>query len=266
MKTVQSWRNIVPNNFEFTVRCNRLVTHIHRFKPTSDQCTVFERMIEICKTLRAKILHLQTPPTFQPTKNNAEIMHGFFSTVSFRDVRLALELRDAKKPLDSNLIRTMKDYSIIHCTDLSRDERPAYQSDILYSRIFGKGLHNIYQPTDEDLRKIDTEASNGDYETAFINFHSMRMYKDAARLKIFKETASFPMVTSSTGFDSLKEVLREDARFPISKRTLIHDQGWKLIDLKEDKRVQATAILEKLPEKTYHSLEEVVETLQSIEQ
>jgi hypothetical protein len=174
-----------------------------------------------------------------------------------------MEPRNRKKQLDPGLIRTMEDFEIIHCVDLSRDDKPAYKSDILYTRIFGKGPHNIYQPSDEDLKKIDTEASNGDYDTAFINFHSMRMYKDAARLKIFKETHTFPMVTHNTGLDSLKEVLEEDAKFPTTKKALISDQGWKLIDLREDKRVQATAILKKLTERTYLSLEEVLDTLQS---
>jgi uncharacterized protein YecE (DUF72 family) len=262
IQTVQSWRRMVPNNFEFTVRCNRLVTHRHEFKPTPETYTVFKTMIEICKTLNAEVLHLQTPPTYKPTKNGVEIIRDFLSSIDPRGIRLALELRNRKRPLNLKLIKIMEDYDIIHCIDLSREEIPAYNSDILYTRIFGKGPHNIYQPTDEDLREVDTQVTRGSHEIAFVNFHSMRMYKDAARLKIFKKTNSFPMVTNSTGLDSLKEVLREDAKFPSSRRTLIHDQGWKLIDLKEDERVQASVILKKLPEKRYHSLEEVVKELQ----
>ena len=33
----------------------------------------------------------------------------------------------------------MEDYSMIHYGDLSKDEKPVIDSDILYSRLFGKG-------------------------------------------------------------------------------------------------------------------------------
>ncbi len=65
------------------------------------------------------------------------------------------------------------------------------------------------------------------------------MYKDAARLKTYKETGKFPMVTKSTGLHSLEEVLSEDARLPSTKAELIRHQGWKLIDLTKTERVHA---------------------------
>ncbi len=125
-------------------------------------------------------------------------------------------------------------------------------------------LDSLGQPTDEELRKIDRKASKGDHKTVAVSFHFVRMYKDAARFKMYRKTGRFPMVTKSTGQSSLMEVLQEDAKFPSSKKELIHHQGWKLIDLTEDKRVRASYMLEKLPEKTYNSINEVVQTLSLI--
>ena len=45
-----------------------------------------------------------------------------------------------------------------------------------------------------------------------------------------KETQKFPQITKSTGLRSLQAVLKEDARFPTAKETLIKLQGWKLIE------------------------------------
>lgn len=264
LKLAESWRKLVPPNFEFAVRCNKALTHKYRFQLIPEAFKVLKRMITICKTLEAQILHLQTPPNFQLTKNNLELMRNFFSSSDLQGVRVALEIRSNKRPLNPALVKTMQDYNMIHCVDLSKDEEPAYKSDILYSRLFGKGPHNIYQPTDEELRKIDRKASKGDHKTVAISFHFIRMYKDAARFKIYKQTGKFPMVTQSTGLSSLVEVLREDAKFPTSKAGLIRHQGWKLIDLTETKRVHASYMLEKLPEKTYNNVNEVVQTLQSI--
>jgi len=264
LELVESWRRLVPPNFEFAVRCNKALTHKYKFQPTLEAFEVLEKMITICSALRAEILHLQTPAAFQPTKSNVGLMRNFFSSADLKGIRVALEMRGAKQPFSSDLIATMQDYNMVHCVDLSKDELPAYKSDILYSRLFGKGSHNIYQPTDEELRKIDQKASKGDHKTVAVSFHFVRMYKDAARLKIYKETGKFPAVTKSTGLSSLAEVLQEDAKFPSNKKELIHHQGWKLVDLTEDKRVHAAHMLKKLPEKTYNSVSEVVQVLESV--
>ena len=97
-----------------------------------------------------------------------------------------------------------------------------------------------------------------------MSFHYVRMYKDAARLKTYKQTGRFPKVTSSTGLSSLEEILREDARFPMDKQELVKDQGWKLLDLTAEERVHARDLLEKLPEGEYGSVDEIRGKLQHI--
>jgi uncharacterized protein YecE (DUF72 family) len=262
-RLVQSWRKLVPPNFEFSVRCNKALTHQEKFQPTPEAYTVLKRMTNICNTLKANILHLQTPRTFDPTKTNADRIDNFFSSADLKGIRIALEIRAAKERLSLHLIKKMQAHNMIHSVDISKGEDPAYKSDILYSRLFGKGEHNIYQPTDVELRKIDRKASKGDHKTAAISFHFIRMYKDAARLKMYKRTGKFPRVTKSTGQKSLIEVLQEDAKFPATKAELICHQGWKLIDLTQDKRVHASHMLEKLPDKTYNNINQVIQTLTS---
>jgi uncharacterized protein YecE (DUF72 family) len=264
LRNVQSWRRMVPPDFEFAVRGNKALTHKYKFQPVPEAFAIFKRMTTICNALEAEILHLQTPPNFEPTKTNIEIIDNFFSSTGLKGIRVALEIRAAGGPLTPYLVKVMKDHNMIHCIDLSKDEEPAFKSDILYSRLFGKGSHNIYQPTDHELRQIDSKASRGDNKKIALSFHFVRMYKDAARFKIYKQTGEFPMVTKSTGVDSLAEVLREDAEFPSVKEELIRRQGWKLIDLKKDTRVHASYLLEMLPEKTYTSISDIIRQLESL--
>ncbi|MFQ6064115.1 MAG: DUF72 domain-containing protein [Candidatus Bathyarchaeia archaeon] len=263
LRLVQSWRKLVPPNFEFSVRCNKALTHQQKLQPTPEAYTILKKMTNICNTLKANILHLQTPPTFKPTKANVDRIDNFFSSADLTGIRIALEIRGAEKRLNPHLIKTMQAHNMIHCVDISKGEEPAYKSDILYSRLFGKGEHNIYQPTDAELKKIDRKASKGDHKTVALAFHFVRMYKDAARLKTYKKTGKFPMVTKSTGQKSLIEVLQEDAKFPTTKAELIQHQGWKLIDLTQNKRVHASYILQRLPEKTYSNINQLVQTLTS---
>jgi hypothetical protein len=89
----------------------------------------------------------------------------------------------------------------------------------------------------------------------------MRMYKDAARLKVYKRTGRFPPITKSTGLMSLEEVLSEDAQFPSTKQELIENQGWKLFDETKENRIHAANALQNLPERMYKSVDDVISTL-----
>jgi hypothetical protein len=155
----------------------------------------------------------------------------------------------------------LEDQNIIHCVDLLKGKLPIHKSEILYTRLFGKGYHNIYQPLDSELKYVYKMASQEGVKKAVITMHSNRMFKDAGRFKIYKETGEFPKVTKSIGVDSLAEVLREDAIFPSSKDELINHQGWKVIDLTSSKRIHASDLLQKMPKKTYYGIQDIIQAL-----
>jgi uncharacterized protein YecE (DUF72 family) len=265
LKTPESWRRQVQPDFEFSVRCNKDITHEYQFQPTEEAFKILSDMVTICETLRAQILHMQTPSSFQPDKQNAHLLDSFISSVNMKDVRIALEIRGSNQALSTDFTQVMQKHNIIHSIDLSKDEKPAYKSDILYSRLFGKGTHNIYQPTDQELVKIDKKASTGTHKKAAVSFHFVRMYQDARRLKQYKETGKFPTITRSTGLESLMAVMKEDAQFPSNKQELINNQGWKLYDATSEKRVRASETLQKLSEKNYETLEDVITALKNLE-
>jgi hypothetical protein len=178
---------------------------------------------------------------------------------------VALEVRqEPGQTLPPELLKIMQDRNIVHCVDLSKGEKPAYESDLLYTRLFGKGRHNIYQPTDGELVEIDRMASASKSQKVAMSFHFVRMYKDAVRLKKYRQTGKFPMITRSTGISSLEEVLREDAEFPATKQQLIRKQGWKLFDMTEAVRVHAEEALQRLPRGTYNNLAEVTDKLEHV--
>jgi uncharacterized protein YecE (DUF72 family) len=264
LKTVESWRRQVPPDFEFSVRCNSDLTHKYQFQPDEEAFKVFNQMTTICQTLKAEILHMQTPTSFQPNSRNAQLLRSFLSSVSSKDVRIALEVRGSNQALTMDFKKVMQDYNMVHSVDLSNDEAPAFNSDILYTRLFGKGTHNIYQPTDQELKSIDDRASSGTHRKAIVSFHFVRMYQDARRLKLYKDAGKFPTITRSTGLASLTEVLKEDAQFPSTKQELVEHQGWKLFDMTKDERIRASEILQKLPDKTYENADDIIEALRKL--
>jgi len=259
-RMVERWRRTVPSDFTFTVRCNQDLTHRIGLKPIDEAYEVFSRMIFLCRILDAPLLHLLTPASYILDDVKIKQAEDFFSTANMKGVRLAWEVRSS---VTKKLVSLMQNFEIVHSVDLSREE-PAFKSDVIYTRLFGKGKHNIYQFTDEELIEIDQKILKAEAKVATLSYHDVRMNTDALRFKKYKETGKFLPVTAYTGIDSAKAVLEEDAKFPSTKAELVRHQGWKAIDLTADKRVHLSELLSKLPEKTYNGVKEIVKELEAL--
>ena len=256
IEMVRSWRQRVPDDFMFSVRCHKDLTHKYMLFPGKESYEIINRSLRICSELKATILHIQTPPAFNPDKN-LENIHDFFSSVDPGNVRLAWEIRGK---VSDRMVNFLHDMGIIHCTDISR-EMPVVDSDILYTRLFGHAEHNLYQFDDVELFKIETIAKEKRREDVYLTFHGEKMYSDAARLKVYEKSGTFPKVTKATGLASLKIVLEEDAKFPITKSELIEKQGWKVFDLTGNEHVHTNVLLARLPDRKYSSVNDVIGAL-----
>ena len=263
MRTVRSWRRKAPRDFEFSVRCHKDISHQNRLEPSNLNIASLEKILDICEALRAPVLHVLTPRGMKFNNEVTREVRDLFGSVNLNGTRISLEIPRANaEALNESIAKIMQDLNMVHCVDLSKEE-PAYKSDLLYTRLFGHGEGNVYQFTDEELREIDAKASKPEFEKSILAFHGVKMYKDAARLKVFRNAGSFPPVTSSLGLESLREVLSEDQSFPTSKTTLIERQGWKIIDLTSERRVVAAEVLAKLPDRQYLSTSEVLLALRN---
>jgi uncharacterized protein YecE (DUF72 family) len=256
IEMVRSWRRRVPDDFMFSVRCHKDLTHKYFLSPCRESYEILVRSLRICSELRAEILHIQAPASFNPERRLKDI-RDLFSSIDLGAVKLAWEVRGH---IAKGTIELMHDLGIIHCTDISK-EMPSTDSNILYTRLFGHGKHNLYQFDDAELLDINEKIHEKNLEKAYLTFHGARMYADAARLKVYEKSGTFPKVTKAIGLASLRSVLEEDAKFPASKSELIEKQGWKVFDLTEKEHVHASVLLGKLPDREYGNLEDVMGAL-----
>jgi len=265
LKAAEQWRRSVPSDFKFSVRAHRSMTHTYRLHAIDEVFDAFESMKRICRVLGADLLHVQTPASYKLNVEESENLKQLLASLQLDGLRLAMEFRDPQnRSLPHNFAKLMQDSGVIHCVDLSKGEMPAYECDVLYTRLFGKGHHNVYQPSDAELAEIDSKASGSKAQKIVMSFHFVKMYKDAARLKVYKQTGNFPKVTRSTGVTSLEEVLSEDAAFPTTKEELMIKQGWKLFDKTETERARVNEYLERLPQGTYQNMNELIDKLASV--
>jgi uncharacterized protein YecE (DUF72 family) len=153
METVRSWRQRVPDNFMFSVRCHKDLTHKYLLSPRRESYEILNQSLRICSELKAEILHIQAPTTFNPDEKHKSI-RDLLSSVDFGNVKMAWEIRGK---VSDRTIELIRDLGIIHCTDISR-VMPAVDSDVMYTRLFGHGEHNLYQFDDAELLKIDKSS------------------------------------------------------------------------------------------------------------
>lgn len=259
---VSQWRRKVSKDFEFSVRSHKDLTHKYKLEPVKQAHETLSKSIQICNVLQAQILHVETPPSLVITKRKAAAAKDLLSSSNLKRTRVAWEIRGMKeeKQLPDYLVKTMQDLNTIHCVDISRRD-PAFDTDIIYTRLFGKGTHNIYQFDDKELKQIHEKTKKTNEKKVVLAFHGLKMYLDAARFKTYNETLSFPPVTKSVGLSSLEQVLKEDARFPATREELIKHQGWKVFDFTPSERIHASEVLQKLPSRVYENIDEVVKTL-----
>jgi uncharacterized protein YecE (DUF72 family) len=259
-RLVEQWRRAVPEDFTFAVRCHQDLTHRIGLRPVDEAYYVLSKMVAYCGILDAPFLVLETPARYVMNQEEVDRARDFLSSSNLRGVRLVWEVR---APVTAMVVDLMQDLNAIQCVDLSI-EAPSVESDVVYSRLFGKGKHNIYQFTDDELLAVDQEIESISPQIAALSYHGVRMNTDAARYMQYKKTGTFIPVTEFTGVDSARVVLSEDAQFPLSKSELIENQGWKVIDLTLDQRVHLSELLSKVPDKTYNSVDEVAEALEAV--
>ena len=259
VRTVERWRRTVPASFTFSVRCHQDLTHRIGLKPVDEAYYVLGKMVAYCGILHAPFLVLETPASYALNQVEVDEARDFLSSANFRGVHLVWEVR---APMTSHVTELMRNLDVIHCVDLSR-QKPSLKSDVVYTRLFGKGQHNLYQFTDEELVDIDQKILKSQTKVAALSYHGIRMNGDAARFLKYKQSGNFLPVTSFTGAESARAVLAEDAEFPASKAELIEKQGWKVIDLTSEKRVHLSELLKQIPDRTYSSVDEVVQVLEA---
>ncbi len=258
-KVMEKWRRIVSPDFTFSVRCHQDLTHRIGLKPADEAYHVLGQMVAYCGILRAPWLVLETPASYVLDDQTVDEASALLASANLHGVRLAWEPR---AQVTRKAQKMMQEHNIAHAVDLSR-ETPLFASDAIYTRLFGKGNHNIYQFSDDELKQIDNKILLSKAKTVSLAYHGVRMYTDALRFAHYKKTGTFPSVTGFTGVASARTVLAEDTQFPVEKGELVEKQGWKVFDASSEERIHLTDWLQLLPEKTYGSLDEVVSALEA---
>ena len=204
---LKSWRNEAPKGFEFTVKAWMLLTHGYNkrlwrrlkrsvpgsperyggFRLTEENIYAWEETLSAAEALEARIIVVQTPPSFGPSAENAERIAGFFQAVDTRGYLVVWEPRGAWWSDRRLLYRVAKTSGLYIAGDVIRGRRPPIDQEILYARLHGLGGGEVnyrYKYSDEDLARLRDIVGNGGWSVAYVMFNNVHAYEDALRFKI----------------------------------------------------------------------------------
>lgn len=132
-ETVLNWTEIVPDNFIFSVKANRYITHIKKLKDSEITFSKFDTCI---KTFSEKlgVILFQLPPKFSFNPQRLEL---FIGTIP-KDYRYAFEFRD-KSWFNSETYDLLKKNNISLCMyNLGEYQSPKeLTADFTYIRLHG---------------------------------------------------------------------------------------------------------------------------------
>lgn len=260
--TLTKWREKAPKNFEFTVKAHQDITHKFKLKAELS-IKPFEQMKEICKTLKARILLIQTPPSFRPDK--LEDAYEFFTKINRENLVVVWETRGPSwnnPTTRKKLAKTLQELNITHVTDPLKT-MPTHTNNTAYFRLHGLGKRMYYyQYTDEELKKLHNIIKPLDTEKreVYVLFNNLSMLNDSLRFKQYLKTNRFPSLTGAVGLESVRHVI-EKTRYPATKSLLLKRVGWKLVEPEENKQIRLNELLKNIPSKEYENVEEVLQEI-----
>jgi uncharacterized protein YecE (DUF72 family) len=198
ISTLQNWRALVPDDFEFTLKAWQIITHTAKSptyrrlktKLTEEQyvqCGAFQNTpIVQCawettracaKALSAGLVLFQCPASFTTTPKNIEQMRVFFNSIERGNLKMLWEPR-GNWP-DDLVLSLCRELNLIHVVDpfLSR----SVTTDLIYLRLHGgKDFKHVF--SDEELQTV-ARLIPAD-KPAYILFNNINMWDDARRFQL----------------------------------------------------------------------------------
>lgn len=197
LDTVNRWREEAPPGFEFAIKAWQLITHsptspTYRrlklkikesrkkgygfFKPTDEVFLAYEKLCEIAKILRAKIILFQSPASFRPCNENVNNIKKFFKKVKRYNFIFAWEPR-GEWP-QGLIMKLCKELNLNHCVDPFKTG--SVYGEIKYYRLHGLTGYN-YRYKEVDLMRLKRLLDRS--LNIYVLFNNTNMFKDALAFK-----------------------------------------------------------------------------------
>ncbi len=196
-----------PDDFIFTMKAWQAITHPPSsatwrrckvkipkerwnkygfLRPTKENFDAWELIAKGAKAVNARVIVIQTPPSFGYSEENYKNVIDFFSSITPTDFIIGWEPRGAWKEHPDKVREIIEMFrELVHITDPLR-ALPVTLKEISYFRLHGIGGKEVnyrYKYTDEDLTKLRSVLNRLESKEAYVMFNNVYMASDAKRFK-----------------------------------------------------------------------------------
>ena len=203
VETAEKWRECVPKDFIFTVKCHQAISHpitsptwrrsglkeeelkklkdkVGFLKPTKEVLDFWRKTLEICRILESPICLIQLPARFKDNEENMKNANEFFESIERDEIKIAVELRGWN---DENIRNLCEKFDLIDCRDPFASS-PTYfgKSKIAYFRLHGKPPGERmykYKYTDKDLKLLLRKIKSLKVKEVYCLFNNIWMFENA---------------------------------------------------------------------------------------
>jgi len=198
VKTLEKWREMMPTDFEFTLKAWQLITHESKsptykrlkkkltetelaeagyFKPTAIVKEAWETTLACAKALQAKTILFQCPASFTSTKENIKNLEKFFAGIKRGKLNFCWEPRG--NTWDDAVVKNIcKDLKLWHVVDPFKAKSVTPQE--CYFRLHGIGGWR-YKYEDGELEELASMLPKD--KTSYVFFNNREMTEDAVRFQ-----------------------------------------------------------------------------------
>lgn len=206
VETAEKWRRNAYDEFDFTMKAWQVLTHptssptwrnkkddlseeqkenFGYLRPNDEVYEAWKKTKDVAEAMQAQICIIQTPGSFERSKENKKNMKELLSTIARGSLELAWEPRGDWK--DSKDVKEICDQlNLIHITDLLRRE-PVSSHEIAYVRLHGLNeteYNYNYDYSREELSRLAKRLEDLDknHETVYCMFNNYSMFENSNEL------------------------------------------------------------------------------------
>ncbi|KXB00457.1 hypothetical protein AKJ42_00680 [candidate division MSBL1 archaeon SCGC-AAA261C02] len=208
VKTTERWRREAFDDFEFTLKTWQALTHptssptwrkrkdkltekqeknFGYLRPNREVIDAWEETKKRAEALKAKVCVIQTPGSFDCSKENEKNMRELLGKIDCGDLELAWEPRGDWKENPDKIEDICNDLGLIHIVDLMRRE-PVSDHPMSYIRLHGLNPSEYnydYDYSDEELEELaeKLEGLAESHDVVYCMFNNYSMYENAQQLR-----------------------------------------------------------------------------------
>ncbi len=167
-ETLEGWLNKVPEDFKFTLKANRQITHRKRIKDVQNEVRYFYILADKLSNRLGCIL-FQLPPSLTL---DLDLLEGFLSSLA-PEYKNVIEFRHESWYTDE-VYDLMKSHSIIFCTVSSTKvpKTAVKTAETCYFRFHGLTGGYRYSYSEEELRNWAESIKKTSAEECFVYFNN----------------------------------------------------------------------------------------------